>query len=91
MTDEEDAFSAFDRISEIIAFVGKRFGQDGVQHVLSMWIADGAWRESLQQCAAELRSVGLPDLAKIVRRYARRAPSRPPDRAPFEERFGGTT
>jgi hypothetical protein len=60
---ETDPFERADSPAAIMAYVYAKMGADGLMALLSQVVTD---KESLEQDAAELNAVGLPDVATIV-------------------------
>ena len=70
LPDEEEfnAFSVFESFSEILGFLFKIDGEDGLRACLAL--PTGLCREELESVAAELASVGLTKASAIVAEYA---------------------
>jgi hypothetical protein len=77
-------FANCETVSEIIVIVNHLLGLDGVETLLMKAIPD-VTREGLRQAADEIGRVGLKELAKLTRRYARKAKPAP---LTFKTRWG---
>jgi len=75
---EVGAFAVCETLAELFVAVRTVLGMEGVERLLIDDL-DGSTRESLRRAADEIALVGLRDLARLVRRYARRAKPAPPN------------
>jgi|SRR5215510_4456178 len=66
-----DPFEDFERADEIIAFVHRKYGDEGVRHCFSEGIF---YRERLEEIVLDLCAVGLKKPAAVVAEIAAKSP-----------------
>ncbi|HLH94933.1 MAG TPA: hypothetical protein VKW08_07435 [Xanthobacteraceae bacterium] len=72
----KNPFEHFETVPPIIAFIWRTEGAEGVEGLLAL-LKDVLAREDLDEATVEFRQLGLLNLAKITKRWARRAKPRP--------------
>jgi hypothetical protein len=73
MTETEglNPFDDFEGGADIMAYIHRQYGDEGLRDLLAEIEAD---RESLERDAAELQAIGLPEVAAIVAEIAANTP-----------------
>ncbi len=72
---DSDPWEQFETLGEILGFVHKQHGTDGILEVLKRDTKGKFTREVLQQAASELKAAGLTKAAAVVAEFAASAPS----------------
>jgi Flp pilus assembly protein TadB len=67
-------FDKCESLSEVLIVAHAALGLAGVAQIVASAVL---WRENLQEAAGQFHKLGLTDLARLLRRAARRAPERP--------------